>query len=502
MKFLTHISFNLIIFINKTQQIIPLHKKGPKTNPENFRPISLTSNIIKLFERILRKKLVQYFESNQLINPNQHGFRKGHNCSTQLLTHTCNLMSCLVNGNEVDSIYIDYAKAFDKVDHNLLLQKLEDYGVTGKYKVWLENFLKGRTQVVRVNGACSYPTSVDSGVPQGSVLGPLLFIIFINDLSHSINHSNILTFADDTKLVKEICESSDTFLLQEDLNNVVEWSVKNKMQLNAEKFEFVSHKPNKNHKLCLMKELPFSQIFNVYNVSNKHTISHSPSVRDLGIMISSDLSWDEHIQNICKKAKQVSAWALKVFYTRSKEVLLTLYSSLIRPLLEYCPEVWNPYKIKDIANVEQIQRTFTSKISTSKDLNYWERLVEFNMSSLQRRRERAIIIIVWKIKHGLYPNHMKIEFKTHTRTNSIRAVLKSLPKVAGSLLSKFEESFVIKAAKLWNLLPSDVTHLTELFAFKAGLDKFLKNTPDLPPISGYPYQHNNSLLSYHQLKSR
>ena len=329
-------SEGIIPEIYKRQEITSIPKKGPKTKPQNFRPIALCPNPLKLVERVIRKKLVNYFELNNIINNNQHGFRKNHNCSTQLLSHLCYLMSCLVNGNEIDFIYIDYAKAFDKVDHNLLLYKLEQYGVNGKYLRWLEQFLKGRTQVVKVNGTFSYPTSVDSGVPQGSVLGPLLFIIYINDLPGVIKHSRLLTFADDMKIVKEISVASDTSLLQEDLNNVIEWSRKNNMKLNMEKFELVSHK---------LEELPFHNLCNTYSVTANYDISPSLCVRDLGVNISSNLSWDEHIHMICNKATRVSAWVLKVFYSRNKEVLLTLYCSLIRPILEYCPEVWNPYKI-------------------------------------------------------------------------------------------------------------------------------------------------------------
>ena len=397
-----------------SQQIIPVHKKGSKTQAHNFRPIALTSHIIKIFERILRKKLVEYFERNQILKSNQHGFRKNHSCSTQLLTHTHNVLSGLIRGNEVDSIYIDYSKAFDKVDHNLLLEKLQHYGVNGKYIAWIESFLKGRSQTVYINGACSYPTPVSSGVPQGSVLGPLLFIIFINDLPDTLLHSHILTFADDTKLIKEIYKSDDNSLLQNDLINVINWSHENRMTLNDEKFELICHKPNRYYQnLQSLKELPFSDQFSNYKISNDNILSPSPIVRDLGLYVTSDLSWDVHINKLCKKATQISAWVLHVFYTRDRVVMMTLFNSLIRSLLEYCPEVWNPHKNKDIVSIEQIQRTFTSKITGLKDLNYWERLKELGILSLQRRRERILITIVWKIKNGFYPNNINLNFKSH-----------------------------------------------------------------------------------------
>ena len=160
----------------KSQTIIPLFKKGLRTKAENFRPISLTAHVVKIFERVLRKKLVNFLEINMLFNSNQHGFRSKLSCLTQLLSHLSSILSSALDGNETDCIYIDFAKAFDKVDHCILLKKLEHYGISGKYLAWIRNFLTDRVQNVLVNDHYSYPTPVVSGVPQGSVLGPLLFI--------------------------------------------------------------------------------------------------------------------------------------------------------------------------------------------------------------------------------------------------------------------------------------------------------------------------------------
>ena len=283
------------------------------------------------------------------------------------------------------------------------------------------------------------------------------------------------------------------------LNYIIKWSQMNKtkMKFNNNKFELLYHKPYlNNRKLDLLKELPFFNRFFNYNVSENISISPSQSVKDLGVNITRDLSWNVHIDITTKKASRISRWILHVFYTRDPVTMITLFKTLVRPILEYCPEIWNPYKVKDIVSIEKVQRTFTSKIRGTKDLNYWERLKALELYSLQRRRERILILIVWKIRNGMYPNCVNFKFKVHKRSNSVKAVLKPMPRVMGSLLTKYEESFVIKAAKLWNVIPSNLTVIEHLGAFKSGLDRFLKTVPDLPPVPGYPSQTKNSLTDY------
>ena len=193
--------------------IAPLHKKGSKALPVNYRPVSLTSHIIKIYERVLRKRLVAHLESNNLLCNQQHGFRSGHSCLTQLLHHFDDILVNLMDGKDTDSIYLDYAKAFDKVDHTLLVKKLHKYGVHPKLIKWIESFLSDRTQNVVVDGHMSSSAHVISGVPQGTVLGPILFLIFINDITDCITSSTIRCFADDTRISKAISCEEDVALL-------------------------------------------------------------------------------------------------------------------------------------------------------------------------------------------------------------------------------------------------------------------------------------------------
>ena len=175
--------------------------------------------------------------------------------------------------------------------------------------------------------------------------------------------------------------------------------------------------------------------------------------------------------------------------------MLTLFQSLVRSKLEYCSEIWSPCKIKYIVCLEKIQRTFTYKIEGMDKFSYWERLQELKIMSLQRRRERNIILHLWKILNGMNPNSVNMEFKEHKRSKAIRAIVKPLPKLRGKILSQYDDSFLIGSAKLWNVIPPKLTCITALEVFKVELDKFLLTVPDRPPLPGYPYDSDNSLTS-------
>jgi hypothetical protein len=266
----------------KSQSVIPLFKKGKRSVAANYRPVSLTSHLIKMFERVFRAKLVDFIESKDIINQDQHGFRAGRSCLTQLLHHVEDIM-CDLNADEnADILYLDFSKAFDKVDHAILLKKLNLYGIQGKVHQWLSSFLHGRTQHVVIDGVESNIIRVLSGVPQGTVLGPLLFILYINDLFSVVKHSKVKVFADDSKLHKNISSPSDCQLLQEDLHAVVRWANSNNMELNENKFQLLQHSKNQDLK-------------HPYLLPSGKSISSDDVVKDLGVYIDKDLRWRQHI---------------------------------------------------------------------------------------------------------------------------------------------------------------------------------------------------------------
>ena len=477
----------------KMSYIAPLYKKGSHALPANYRPVSLTSHIIKIFERVIRKQLVHYLEFNNLLCSKQHGFRSGHSCLTQLLHHFDDILENYMNGSDTDCIYLDYAKAFDKVDHSLLIAKLNKYGINPKVIQWIDSFLSNRTQHVAVDGHMSFPALIISGVPQGTVLGPILFLIFINDITGCITSSTIRCFADDTRICKAIKSEIDVAILQRDLNTVIQWSINNNMTLHEDKFEYMCHSFMKSN---LLHELPFVSQYYQYSTSNGGTLSPIYKLRDLGVTVCQDLSWSPHIRSITDKARQKAAWVLSVFHTRSVDVMLCLYKSMVRSLLEFCSPLWNPTKISDIQEIESVQKSFTSRISGCQDLDYWQRLKKLSLMSLQRRRERYIILHMWKLLHGHTSNDLQIQFHAKPR-KGILAIVPSLNRVSSLRhQSLYDNSFAVMGPRLWNSIPYNLNTIEKFVPFKNMLTTFVLAVPDKPPVRGYSTPNSNSLLAW------
>ena len=227
--------------------VIPVHKGGSRGEPVNFRPVSLTSHLMKTLERVIRKVVVNHLEVHKKLNPNQHGFRFQRSCLSQLLDHHDKVLQFLEDGNNVDTVYLDFSKAFDKVDIGILSHKLRDIGLTGNLGIFLHNFLSNREQHIIANGVKSTPSKVLSGVPQGTVLGPILFLIMINDIDKN-SSAEISLFCDDTRIMKPIKTENDVEDLQEELEKLYIWETENNMKFNGKKFELLRFGKNSNLK--------------------------------------------------------------------------------------------------------------------------------------------------------------------------------------------------------------------------------------------------------------
>ena len=258
----------------------------------NYRPVSLTSVVCKLMESILREHITNYLTNLKLLSNKQYGFISKRSTVTQLLKNIDECCESLSNGKVVDSIYFDFAKAFDTVPHRRLCKKLEGYGIEGSTLYWIKSFLNGRKQLVKVNEAKSTTDSVASGIPQGSVLGPLLFVIYINDLPDKVL-SALLLFADDTKIFKEVNSISDSLLIQKDIDTLEDWS----------KDWLLCFHPDKCHVLTLGKfeNIKHAHPYSLGGIQLEHVFSE----KDLGILIDAELSFDEHIAKQVNKANSM-----------------------------------------------------------------------------------------------------------------------------------------------------------------------------------------------------
>jgi len=266
------------------------------------------------------------------------------------------------------------------------------------------------------------------------------------------------------------------------------------MVLHPDKFMLLRYKTNKS---TMLDELPFTSHLSEYTTPSGYTLSPQDSARDLGVELSADYRWTPHINKMVAGAIKTASWVLGVFKDRSKPVMLQLYKSLIRSRVEYCCPLWNPVKVTDIQTIEDVQRNFTRRITGTGDLDYWERLSALNLLSLQRRRERYMIIHVWKILNDMTPNDIGMQFTDNIRLGKkvkIPAFNKEAPLSAVSL---YDSSFAVHAGKLWNVLPQSVTSATQLDTFKILLGKLLHDIPDKPPVKGYhTTQNRNSIIDW------
>ena len=363
----------------KEGHIIPIHKGGHQGLAANYRPVTLTSHIIKVFEKVIRNHLVRFLDENNKHNLNQHGFRAGRSCLSQLLTHYDRILSLLEKGLNVDTVYLDFAKAFDKVDHSLVLKKLSLLGVRGKILQWIKSFLTSRTQRVMVNGYLSEPAPVISGVPQGSVIGPLLFLILIGDIDQDIATSFVSSFADDTRLSRGLSGVTDASALQSDLEKVYQWAIDNNMVFNAKKFEALRYGADDVLKAITSYTSPDGSI-----------IPDKDHLRDLGVTMSADGTFRQHITEMCQSARNMCSWILRTFHSRSPELMLTLWKTLVLPILDYCSQLWCPVRTGLIQEIEDIQKSFTRKIRSEKSGDYWQRLKLYGLYVLTSEKTREV----------------------------------------------------------------------------------------------------------------
>ena len=446
--------------------VTPIFKKGARGKPSNYRPISLTSVPCKIMESIIKDHIVDHLTENKLINPSQHGFMNNKSCQTNLLEYLETITEALDSGQIVDIVYLDFAKAFDKVPKKRLVTKFRAHSIDGNLLNWIESWLSDRRQRVVLNGKYSSWMEVESGVPQGSILGPVGFTIYINDLDDPIQNlvTLIKKFADDTKTAKIILDDQCILDMQESLNKLHKWAEIWGMVFNVDKCK-VMHigKNNSKHNYTM----------------NGQILQKTSEEKDVGILISDTMKPSQQCSAAANKANQVLGQICRAFHFRDRNIFLKLYKQYVRVHMEFAVSSWRPWTQQDKDKLENVQRKAVRIISGLHGSTYEEKLEELGLQSLEARRERSDMIQTYKIVHGLDDVDKSLWFQ-HVAETSERLTRQSADilnlKPKNSKLELRRNCFSSRVVNSWNKLPQDVKSAKNVIVFKNKYDQYIRST--------------------------
>ena len=451
--------------------VSPIYKqKGSKSQPGNYRPVSLTSNVCKLMEKVVNKALSRHLE-NGVLYKTQHGFRKGRSCQTNLIEFYDQITEWMDECG-VDVLFIDFKKAFDKVDHERLLVKLEAAGVRGKLLNWLKDWLADRKQRVVVGGETSDWLPVDSGTPQGTALGGPLFDVFVDDIDLIVLFCFLLKFADDTKMAKAIKSQQDSHLFQKDIDNICKWAKDWAMEFNEQK--------------CKIMHIGRSNPKNKYSM-NGVELSATEEERDLGIWTDSSLKPGLQCSKAATNANQMLGIILKSFHYRTKQTLIPLYKTLVRPKLEFAASAWNPWYEKDIACLEKVQKRLIRSLSNVRGQTYEEKIEDAGLTTLEDRRKRGDLIETFKTLRGINNVDKSDWFQiiandgTQRSTRSNTNIQGEGEEVRSGVLFRErartdirKNSFRLRVGRVWNDLPDEIRDAKSTNSFKNLYDSWVR----------------------------
>ena len=419
------------------------------------------SNIIsKVLEKCVFSYVFPFFQRE--IYHLQDGFVCGRSCVTSLLRSTHAFAKALDERKQVDTVFLDYSKAFDSVSFNCLLKELFDVGVRSKLLSWFRSYLTCRHHRTVIDGCESSLLPISSGVPQGSNLGPLLFIIYINTAPKAIHSSTtVQLYADDMKCFRIIDNTDDVQQLQSDLSNLNDWSANHFMEFNSKKCKYLAITRKKNI------------VDSAYTLNGSQIMSVLTE-KDLGVHVSTKLSWNNHIDVIISKANKMLGMIKRTCTNQcDQKTLLILYKSLVRSQLEYASQVWSPYTKEKITALERVQRRAT-KFILKTDLSYPERLVKLKLLPLEYRREMLDLCFFFKCLKGYIDFNVLsyVNFKTpkYNIRNSEATLEKGLFKT-----DVFKFSFFNRIVDLWNCLPLGMRTIEHFSLFKSSITKFYLN---------------------------
>lgn len=467
----------------KMANVVPIHKKGSKTEVNNYRPISLTSIIMKIYEKVIRDELLSRCE--HLIDPRQHGFMNRKSCTTQLVNF-CDSLALSLNDNvRTDIIYFDFQKAFDSVNHDIILSKLkEQYNIDGSLLRFFKCYLENRYQRVVIGNKMSTPCQVRSGVPQGSILGPTLFILFLNDITDDLSpETNISMYADDTKIWRRIRSQDDHWLLQRDISSLQNWARFNKMMFH----------PSKSHVLSITRAHSMNRNVNFVYSINETAIEYTDIEKDLGVHINNKLDWSHHCDTIYSKASQrLGLLKRTCYFTKNTNKRRAFYLSQVRSHFEHCTIIWRPHSETTVEKLESIQKRGLKWILNDmylslRDKNrYFLACKELNILPLSVRFDYKDILFFHNIFYDMsvvkFPPYLQRFTGSRLRRShldNLSMISEILPQVPQNLTSSqtrcsgISKSYFYRAHILWNKLPYELREISRPSVFKSHLIQHL-----------------------------
>ena len=440
----------------KCANIVPVYKgNGTKFKVDNYRPISLTSTICKVMESVIVDHIYKYYTDNNLLTHTQHGFRKNKSTTSNLLEFTDDISKFVDNNDNVDVITVDFSKAFDKISHNKLLHKLNCYGISSKVLSWIKCFLIGRKFNVKLNNYCSKFYNITSSVPQGSKLGPLLYIIYANDIADVFNFANIKMFADDLTIYACINNEMDRVKLQNELNNFYDWCLKWGLVINLQKCKLM-HFGYNNHKY------QYNLGIEILNVSHCEKV--------LGVLIDDKLSFKDHVYMCVKKSSQVCNMILANVHNFENDILVNLYKTYARPYLDYNSVIYSPHYLELIDALENVQRHFTKRLHGLDKFSYVDRLNIVGLESVELRRMHNDLIILYKLLHKKIDCNVCNVFTFNNVLNTRGNAYKLVKNRCRLDCRKF--GFTFRVINMWNFLSNDIVCSNTVKQFVYKLKRF------------------------------